>query len=203
MTEHTMKAFDADLQDLQRMVAEMGGLAEKLIADSVDALVKRDVGLAQRVVAADAAIDALQREIEEKAVLTIARRQPMAIDLREIVAALRVSNDLERIGDLAKNIAKRVVALGREHDALAVRRPVRRTVVGGGRVVRRRPQQRGHDHRAGGDDGEEDEPVDRALAANLVGRPASFGSRRDHGNRTTETLNVTSDVRRVSCHERL
>jgi phosphate transport system protein len=114
MSEHTMKAFDADLQDLQRMVAEMGGLAEKLIADSVDALAKRDVGLAQRIIAADAAIDALQREIEEKAVLTIARRQPMAVDLREIVAALRVSNDLERIGDLAKNIAKRVVALGRE-----------------------------------------------------------------------------------------
>lgn len=114
MSEHTMKAFDADLQDLQRMVAEMGGLAEKLIADSVDALAKRDVGLAQRIIAADAAIDALQREIEEKAVLTIARRQPMAVDLREIVAALRVSNDLERIGDLAKNIAKRVAALGRE-----------------------------------------------------------------------------------------
>jgi phosphate transport system protein len=114
MTEHTMKAFDADLQDLQRMVAEMGGLAEKMIADSVDALAKRDLALAQRIIAADAAIDTLQREIEEKAVLTIARRQPMAIDLREIVAALRVSNDLERIGDLAKNIAKRVVALGRE-----------------------------------------------------------------------------------------
>jgi phosphate transport system protein len=128
MTEHTMKAFDADLQDLQRMVAEMGGLAEKLIADSVDALVKRDVGLAQRVVAADAAIDALQREIEEKAVLTIARRQPMAIDLREIVAALRVSNDLERIGDLAKNIAKRVVALGREFRYPTVMRGVENMV---------------------------------------------------------------------------
>src|SRR5262249_17809762 len=73
-----------------------------------------DLALAQRVIAADAAIDALQREIEEKAILTIARRQPMAVDLRDIVGALRVCNDLERIGDLAKNIGKRVVALNGE-----------------------------------------------------------------------------------------
>jgi phosphate transport system protein len=114
MVEHTMKAFDVDLQDLARMVAEMGGLAEKQIADSVQALARRDGALAQRVIAIDPSIDALQREIEERSVLTIARRQPMAVDLREIVGALRVSNDLERIADLAKNIAKRVVVLGNE-----------------------------------------------------------------------------------------
>ena len=85
---HTTKAFDSDLQDLSRMVAEMGGLAEKLVADSVDALAKRDSALAQRITQADANIDALQREIEEKAINTIARRQPMAVDLREIVGAL-------------------------------------------------------------------------------------------------------------------
>jgi phosphate transport system protein len=111
MNEHTAKAFDADLQELARMVAEMGGLAEKQIADSVSALAKRDIDRARRVIAIDPAIDALQREIEEKAVLTIARRQPMAVDLREIVSALRVANDLERIGDLAKNIAKRVAPI--------------------------------------------------------------------------------------------
>jgi phosphate transport system protein len=111
MQEHTAKAFDADLQDLSRMVAEMGGLAEKQIADSIDALAKRDSVRAERVIASDAAIDALQREIEERSVLTIARRQPMAVDLREIVSALRIANDLERIGDLAKNIGKRVLAL--------------------------------------------------------------------------------------------
>src|SRR5262244_4342381 len=111
MTDHTMKAFDTDLQDLSRMVAEMGGLAEKQVAESVDALAKRDTALAQRVATADANIDALQREIEEKAILTIAKRQPMAVDLRDVVGALRLANDLERIGDLAKNIAKRVVAL--------------------------------------------------------------------------------------------
>jgi phosphate transport system protein len=114
MTEHTTKAFDTDLQDLSRMVAEMGGLAEKLIADSVSALAKRDTSLAQRVTAADANVDSLQREIEEKAVMTIARRQPMAVDLRDIIGALRLANDLERIGDLAKNIAKRVIALNSE-----------------------------------------------------------------------------------------
>jgi phosphate transport system protein len=127
MTEHaahTAKAFDADLQELTRMVAEMGGLAEKQIADSVKALAKRDAKLAQTVVVSDPNIDNLQRDIEEKAILTIARRQPMAVDLREIVGALRVSNDLERIGDLAKNIAKRVAVLGDEFHPTKVIRGV-------------------------------------------------------------------------------
>jgi phosphate transport system protein len=114
MTDHTLKAFDSDLQALTHMVVEMGGLAEKQITDAVVALAKRDTALAQRIAAADVNIDALQREIEEKAVLTIARRQPMAVDLREIVGALRLASDLERIGDLAKNIAKRVIALNTE-----------------------------------------------------------------------------------------
>jgi len=111
MSEHTIRAFDADLGELSRMVAEMGGLAEKEIADSIMALARRDVDLAQKVIALDPTVDALQRTIEEKVILTIARRQPMAVDLRDIVGSLRVSNDLERIGDLAKNIAKRVLAL--------------------------------------------------------------------------------------------
>ena len=114
MNEHTTKAFDVDLQEITTLVAEMGGLAEKQIADSIDALARRDGERARRVVAADANVDALQHEIEEKSVLTIARRQPMAVDLREIVAALRLTNDLERIGDLAKNIAKRVSAIDGE-----------------------------------------------------------------------------------------
>ena len=110
-SEHTAKAFDSDLQELTRLVAEMGGLAERMIVESVDALIRRDVTLGKRVVAADAEIDSLQHVIEERAVLTIARRQPMAIDLREIVGAMRVATDLERIGDLAKNMGKRVAAL--------------------------------------------------------------------------------------------
>jgi phosphate transport system protein len=124
MTEHTIKAFDVDLEDIARMVAEMGGLAEKQIAEAIDALARRDVKLAHRIMAADTNIDALQRDIEEKAILTIARRQPMAVDLREIVGALRVANDLERIGDLAKNIGKRVIALGNEFQPQKVLRGV-------------------------------------------------------------------------------
>jgi len=117
MTEHILKAFDEDLREISSRLAEMGGIAERLVAESVDALVKRDIALAQRVIAADASVDALQREIEEKAILTIARRQPMAVDLREVVSALRIANDVERVGDLAKNTAKRVVALDGEYHA--------------------------------------------------------------------------------------
>ncbi len=109
--DHTAKAFDSDLQEITRKVAEMGGLAERQIADSIQALVQRDSDLAEHVIATDPAIDSLQHEIEDKSVLTIARRQPMAVDLREIVGAMRVANDLERIGDHAKHIGKRVVAL--------------------------------------------------------------------------------------------
>lgn len=110
-SDHTAKAFDEDLQELNRLVAEMGGLAERQIVESVDALIRRDATLGKRVVAADIEIDKLQHLIEEHAVLTIARRQPMAVDLREIVGAMRVATDLERIGDLSKNIGKRVAAL--------------------------------------------------------------------------------------------
>jgi phosphate transport system protein len=124
VSEHTMKAFDADLQDLARMVAEMGGLAEQQISDAIDALDRRDSMLAQQVIASDAQIDALQRDIEEKVILTIARRQPMAVDLRDVVGALRISNDLERIGDLAKNIAKRVLVLDSEFRSQKVMRGV-------------------------------------------------------------------------------
>src|SRR6202046_3618623 len=109
--DHTAKAFDADLQDISRKVAEMGGLAERQISDATRALGERDVDLAERVIANDLLIDTLQHDIEEKAILTIARRQPMAVDLRESVGAMRVCNDLERIADHAKHIGKRVVAL--------------------------------------------------------------------------------------------
>jgi phosphate transport system protein len=115
--DHTAKAFDADLQDIKRRVAEMGGLAERQIADATRALVERDAELAEQVITTDPTIDAMQHEIEEKAVLTIARRQPMAVDLREIVGAMRVCNDLERIGDHAKHIGKRVVVLGADFHA--------------------------------------------------------------------------------------
>jgi len=109
--DHTTKAFDTDLQEITRKVAEMGGLTERQIADSVQALVDRDIELGEHVISVDPTIDAMQREIEDKVILTIARRQPMAVDLRECVSAMHVCNDLERIGDHAKHIGKRVVAL--------------------------------------------------------------------------------------------
>ena len=111
MADHIVKSFDQELLELRNMIAEMGGYAEKSVLDSINALMRRDLELAQRVIALDGTIDALQRAAEERAILIIAKRQPMALDLREIVAALRVSGDLERIGDLGKNIAKRVVAI--------------------------------------------------------------------------------------------
>ncbi len=114
VSDHTTRVFDTDLIKLTQMVAQMGGLAQKQITDAIDALAKRDKGLAQQVIAADPMVDDLQRRIEEKAVETIALRQPMAIDLRALVAMLRIASDLERIGDLAKNIGKRVIAMSGE-----------------------------------------------------------------------------------------
>lgn len=111
MNEHIVKSFDADLTQLQTMIAEMGGLAEDQVAKALDALSKRDGALATNIIQADEKIDALELAIEEKAVLVIARRQPMAADLRVIMVAIRVASDLERIGDLAKNIAKRTHAM--------------------------------------------------------------------------------------------
>ena len=112
--KHIHRAIDADLQGLARIVAEMGGLAERQITEAIEALVTRDGGRASRIVASDTAIDALQRTIEERAIGTIARRQPVANDLCHIVGILRIANELERIGDLAKNIAKRVIAIAGE-----------------------------------------------------------------------------------------
>ena len=111
MADHIVSSFDKELEGLRSSIAEMGGIAEKQLADAIQALVRRDTALAQSVIALDGRMDALQRDIEERAVLTIARRQPLAVDLRETISAIRVSGDVERIGDLAKNIAKRALAI--------------------------------------------------------------------------------------------
>ncbi len=111
MSDHIAKAYDLDIAELQAQLAEMGGLAEEQLANAIIALNKRDVELAERVIGRDQRIDDLERKIEEKAILTIARRQPMAQDLREIIVAIRIASDIERIGDLAKNTAKRTHAI--------------------------------------------------------------------------------------------
>ncbi|MBN9433902.1 MAG: phosphate signaling complex protein PhoU [Bosea sp.] len=111
MSEHIVSRYDDELKDVQRRIAEMGGMAERLVDLSVRALTRLDTTMANAVIADDRRLDQVQRETEELAIMIIARRQPMALDLREVIGAMRISNDLERIGDLAKNIAKRVLAL--------------------------------------------------------------------------------------------
>lgn len=105
---HTVKAFDEDISKLRGLIAEMGGLAEVAIADAIDALVNRDEAKAKLVVASDAKLDALEAEVDQLAIRIIALRAPMADDLRDVIAALKISGVVERIGDYAKNIAKRV-----------------------------------------------------------------------------------------------
>jgi phosphate transport system protein len=111
MPDHIVKAYDQDISSLKTMLAQMGGFAEEQLDNAITALSKRDVALADQVIMRDEKLDMLEREIEEKAILTIAKRQPMALDLREIIVAIRVSADIERIGDLAKNTAKRTHAI--------------------------------------------------------------------------------------------
>ncbi|MFO1032961.1 MAG: phosphate signaling complex protein PhoU [Hyphomicrobiales bacterium] len=111
MSDHIVKAYDNDLAVLKSLLSQMGGIAEEQLARSIDALVQRDTKLADIVVHTDEQLDALEIEIEEKAVLTIAKRQPVARDLRNIMVAIRIASDIERIGDLAKNIAKRAHAI--------------------------------------------------------------------------------------------
>jgi phosphate transport system protein len=110
-SSHIYTAFDDELKFLMRRISEMGGLAEQMVADSVRALVNSDAALAQKVISDDVLMDAMEREIGDKAVVTIAKRQPVASDLREIIGALRIAADLERVGDLGKSNSKRVVAI--------------------------------------------------------------------------------------------
>ncbi|BAV49956.1 phosphate transport system regulatory protein PhoU [Mesorhizobium loti] len=117
---HIMSAFDEELKYLSKRIAAMGGHAERMVEQAVAALVNADPGLAEKVIRDDAVLDEGQREIDDKAIIIIAKRQPMATDLREIVGAIRISADLERVGDLGKNVAKRVVAVidGRQPTSL-------------------------------------------------------------------------------------
>jgi phosphate transport system protein len=108
MAEHTVKAFDEDITRLRGLIAEMGGLAEVALQEAMQALVSGDEELAAAVVARDKKMDALESEVDRMAIRTIALRAPMADDLREIIAALKIGGVIERIGDYAKNIAKRV-----------------------------------------------------------------------------------------------
>ncbi|WP_299326880.1 phosphate signaling complex protein PhoU [Parasphingopyxis sp.] len=107
-SEHTVKAFDDDIGELRALVSEMGGLAETAIGDAIHALTRHDLETANRILDEDVRIDELEAEVERLAVRLIALRAPLADDLREAVAAIKIATVLERIGDYAKNIAKRV-----------------------------------------------------------------------------------------------
>jgi phosphate transport system protein len=111
MPDHTVKAFDQELAELKRSIGDMGRLAEDQLTKALDALARRDTELAEQVIAADQAIDDLELKVEWQATQVIVKRQPMASDLRQIMVAIRIASDLERIGDLAKNVAKRTRAL--------------------------------------------------------------------------------------------
>ncbi len=109
--EHTVRAYDDDLDAITAELARMGGLAEAAVADGVRAIARRDVAIAESVIARDAKLDGLEMEIERKAIRLIALRQPVADDLRRTVASMKIASNLERCGDLAKNIAKRAMVL--------------------------------------------------------------------------------------------
>jgi phosphate transport system protein len=125
--QHIVRSYESELAQLDERIAHAGGLAEKLLSDSFEALERRDPKLASVVIARDKQVDTLQREVEEQVISMIARRQPMADDLRHIIVALRITGELERVGDLAKNIAKRSLAI--------VDQPYPRTMVSGLRTM--------------------------------------------------------------------
>jgi phosphate transport system protein len=110
-TEHIVKSFDEDLTQLDNIIAEMGGLAEAQLADAIDAMLKRDAEKAELVIERDVQIDILETEVDASATALLALRQPMAEDLRAVICALKTAAILERIGDYAKNIAKRTIAM--------------------------------------------------------------------------------------------
>ena len=126
MNQHTVKAYGDELNQITAEVARMGGLAEAQVADAIDSVARRDVALARAVVERDLRLDALHRDIEKKAIRLIALRQPVASDLRRTLGAIKMATDLERTGDLAKNIAKRALILAEGEPMVPLTRSIER-----------------------------------------------------------------------------
>src|SRR5579864_5199230 len=131
MVEHTLRAYDEELEGLTAELARMGGLAEVEVNDAIRAIARRDVAIAQGVITRDARLDEIDMDIERRAIRLIALRQPVADDLRRTVSALKISMNLERCGDLAKNIAKRALVIA-ESDPLT---PLTRSIERMGELV--------------------------------------------------------------------
>ena len=134
MTTHTVKAYGDELAQLTAEVARMGGLAEAQVADAVESVSRRDISMARAVVERDLRLDTMHRDIEKKAIRLIALRQPVATDLRKTLAAMKLASDLERTGDLAKNIAKRALVIAGTEPM----QPLTRSIVRMGRLVSQR-----------------------------------------------------------------
>ena len=126
MTQHTVKAYGDELNHLTAEVARMGGLAEAQVVDSIVCITRRDVNLAQNIIAHDDKLDQMQIDIERKAIKLIALRQPVAQDLRRTVAAMKISSNLERCGDLAKNLAKRALVVSEAEPMTPLTRSIER-----------------------------------------------------------------------------
>jgi phosphate transport system protein len=198
MTEHTLKFYGEELEQLKAEVARLGGLAEAQLGDAIDATANRDVALAQSVIQRDQKLDVLQREIERKAVRMIALRQPVAQDLRRTVAALKMSWQLERAGDQAKSIAKRLLTIAEAEPVIPSTRSVERM----GRLVLARLKEvldaYGADdlaraERVWRDDEEVDEhynSVFRELLTYMMGDPRVIGA-------CTQLLFIAKNLERV------
>ena len=123
--DHTEKAFSEELEVLFSTVSRMGGMAEKALIDAIRAMVTRDTKLATTVIDGDRYIDDMQRDVEKRIMRLLALRHPMAKDLRQTIAALKLAADIERIGDLARSIAKRAITIV-DHEPIALVRSVER-----------------------------------------------------------------------------
>lgn len=126
MNPHIVKTYGEELDQLSAEVVLMGGLAEAQVADAVEAVARRDVALAQSVVQRDHRLDDLEKDVEKKCIRLIALRQPMADDLRRTVSAMKISQSLERCGDLAKNIAKRAIVVTEAEPISPITRSIER-----------------------------------------------------------------------------
>ena len=126
MNEHIVKSYEEELNHLTAEVARMGGLAEAQVSDSIQAVVRRDVAMAEAVVSRDERLDVMEVDIEKKVIRMIALRQPMANDLRRTVSAMKIANNLERTGDLAKNIAKRALVVVESEPMTPLNRSIQR-----------------------------------------------------------------------------